>query len=721
MKIDLTDIRNMVLESCNKLLLEISNNAIETMIKTAYPNFKNFFDNTLHQMACVNWLGHPIDEPHPAGIYACRSIGISDDIVRQNPNMKVKDCLRLIILKEFGINRGNGPARYLKGIVRICCSDEINMFSENRDFRRLKTFKQLIEFLDKNNIDLDENLNGLTYAELNKTYGSDMRRSGISTWLSNKNKIIRDSSTGRYTVKHIPSYAAAHQYAPYVDWCVTYGENHFNAYTGRGEQFFFCLRDGFENVPREVGDNCPLDEYGLSMVSVCIKPNGEPSYITTRWNHANDGENNVELHTLEQVEEKLGIPSKTFTENIKPEFNIEDTQYLLHNSDLSLDEIFKWTCPTDIGLVVVAHEMPEYEGSGEFVYNIVKDRELMSEMWFYGATARSESVLVENDAGEYNMFDSNGQVFKKFIPTIPRYFNQEKGIFLVKDRQRDVNLINKDGEYLLPHFVDSISDYHEGIAELYQYRDMVNFIDEDCNLLWPEFLPLSIVTPQTPYGNTPLPRWSDGVCIIENSDRQYTYVDIRTGKALVKSMDRWFNECKPFSCGFGAVTKKDKETGEKVTNMVNRQGYLVSEKWFDSISASFDNNFIVYDKELGKNILTSEGKIYFKNWKEDVYFFDGEYGCFKANNNTYSVFNGRKILFKSQMAVYKHFPNDTFLGFQFYTNPFKMTLYDMDGNELVPGGFVPGTRPNAWNDSNGVEYILDPNTGKLTNFDEMEL
>lgn len=33
MKINLTDIRNMVLESCNMLLLEISNNAIETMIK----------------------------------------------------------------------------------------------------------------------------------------------------------------------------------------------------------------------------------------------------------------------------------------------------------------------------------------------------------------------------------------------------------------------------------------------------------------------------------------------------------------------------------------------------------------------------------------------------------------------------------------------------------------------------------------------------------------
>ena len=57
MKIDLTDIRNMVLESCNKLLLEISNNAIETMIKTSCPDLKDYMNYTLQQLSCLDFMG----------------------------------------------------------------------------------------------------------------------------------------------------------------------------------------------------------------------------------------------------------------------------------------------------------------------------------------------------------------------------------------------------------------------------------------------------------------------------------------------------------------------------------------------------------------------------------------------------------------------------------------------------------------------------------------
>ena len=177
------------------------------------------------------------------------------------------------------------------------------MFTE-ANYDGLKTFKQIINYLYDNNIDLDENLNGLSLDELNKKFGGEIRKHHISNWLkSNSNN--SETQTGDYVVKPIPNYSTAHQYGPYVNWCITYGENHFNAYTGAGEQFFFCLKKGFENVPRTEGKNCPLDEYGLSMVSVCIRPDGTPSYITTRWNHDYDGENNPLLKTLEQVEEKL--------------------------------------------------------------------------------------------------------------------------------------------------------------------------------------------------------------------------------------------------------------------------------------------------------------------------------------------------------------------------------------------------------------------------------
>ena len=45
----------------------------------------------------------------------------------------------------------------------------------------------------------------------------------------------------------------------------------YDSYTCNGiNQIYFCLRNGFENVKPIVGKGCPLDEYGLSMISVIV-------------------------------------------------------------------------------------------------------------------------------------------------------------------------------------------------------------------------------------------------------------------------------------------------------------------------------------------------------------------------------------------------------------------------------------------------------------------
>jgi len=61
------------------------------------------------------------------------------------------------------------------------------------------------------------------------------------------------------------------------------------------------LKKGFENVKKKVGENVPLDEYGLSMISVLIDntDGGSADRITTRWNHEHNGENNKALCTAE--------------------------------------------------------------------------------------------------------------------------------------------------------------------------------------------------------------------------------------------------------------------------------------------------------------------------------------------------------------------------------------------------------------------------------------
>ena len=48
---------------------------------------------------------------------------------------------------------------------------------------------------------------------------------------------------------------------------------------------YFCLRDDIDTVEYKVGERCPLDEYGKSMLCVIVNPLGELSTFTTRWNH----------------------------------------------------------------------------------------------------------------------------------------------------------------------------------------------------------------------------------------------------------------------------------------------------------------------------------------------------------------------------------------------------------------------------------------------------
>ena len=86
---------------------------------------------------------------------------------------------------------------------------------------------------------------------------------------------------------------------------MTYNEGRFLDYTNNGSGvFYFLLKDGFEKVQREQGPNCPLDEYGLSMIAVSFRRDGSVNTVTCRWNHDNGG--NDFVMTPEQVSKLIG-------------------------------------------------------------------------------------------------------------------------------------------------------------------------------------------------------------------------------------------------------------------------------------------------------------------------------------------------------------------------------------------------------------------------------
>lgn len=426
-----------IVENKAQLLNEISNNAIETMIKNRYPSLGKCFNLTLQQI-------YDTDNDDVYDTYI-----LDEEDVAAFPNAKLKDFLRLKLISAFDINRNNGPKEFLRGIVRICCSEEIDFFysystqliTEHERSRNLNTFKKIINYLHKNNIQLNEDLNGMDFNELFNYTKKGMLKYDMSLWFQNKKKTLQSTNSGSYTIKHIPSFLVAREYSRYTSWCVTKEYRYFKGYTDDGSQFYFCLKDGFESLPQRIGEGCPLDEYGLSMVSVCVRPNGEAKHITTRWNHDNGGEDNPKLKTLEQVTQVLGIPKTTFLQhNARPEIDFEDVNDVLEDDYLSLDDIFqivKQTSEENVFMVYLNNK-----------WNLVNNRRVVSDKWY--------NSIVDCNNGYVTVIDNNGETIMKYNGEMPLqkyydrifYYDGKVGVVMNgEERGNCLYLIDSNGNF----------------------------------------------------------------------------------------------------------------------------------------------------------------------------------------------------------------------------------------------------------------------------------
>ena len=97
-----------------------------------------------------------------------------------------------------------------------------------------------------------------------------------------------------YKIVPIDSFEEASKYGKYTSWCVTHYPNMYGNYTKGGlGRFYFCLQDGFENVPKVKGEGCPMDAYGKSMIAISVNDDGSLNTCTCRWNHDNGANDNM--------------------------------------------------------------------------------------------------------------------------------------------------------------------------------------------------------------------------------------------------------------------------------------------------------------------------------------------------------------------------------------------------------------------------------------------
>ena len=340
--------------------------------------------------------------------------------------------------------------KFMLGVTRMFMTGQLSnaedITSLNRTLKYVTTEAHVNEY--------SQDLNGLSVEKLIERFSQT-----ITDDLEAEKKQMsarQYTKNNEYDIVKIKDFDMACEYGDYTDWCVTQYEDNFNAYTGGGlGVFYFCLKKGFQNVERIKGENCPLDEYGLSMIAVSVNYDGSCNTITCRWNHKNGGNDNI--MSVTQLSDLLGcnfydvfLPKtdeeiKEFTQNVNMEIKEQ-----LKSEDAFVYETFPYKGDVegdfhDDVLIVQAQEYGQYEYENSVLYIMDSDYNLLSPQPFDYVTGRLGDFISSSSNRE------NAKVFnlasRKFVK-LPRYGS--------------VHLFTLDGKNVL---INAMSSYQSAIFD----------------------------------------------------------------------------------------------------------------------------------------------------------------------------------------------------------------------------------------------------------------
>ena len=477
--------------------------------------------------------------------------------------------------------------KFLLGVARLFIDGDLRV---NDDFK-CTNFNQTLKLIasDAHVNEYDNNLNGMSADDLINRF-ADVRVGELS-----KRKELMGGKQYRknnnYTIVPINSYEEATKYAKYNEWCVTYSEEMFDDKTCHGAgRFYFCLRNGFENVPKKVGPNAPLDEYGLSMIAVSITMEGEPNSITCRWNHDNGGSDSV--MDDEQLSELLGVNFynvfKPYTReelHAKGVILFDEVQPMLDNG-VSPTDIFELVGDFNDGYAMVKLNRKwnfinrnnkllsdTWFDWVEFFYNgyaqvrlnnkwnlIKQNGKVVSDTWFdrVGNFNNGYANVKLND--KWNLIDKNGKVVSD--TWFDRVGNCNYGWAKVRLNSK-WNLLKTNGKLLSDTWFDEVKDFYNGYAAV-QLGDKWNFVDTNGKLI----------------SNTWFDRvgnFNDGCANVKLNGKWYLIN--QNGKVV---SDTWYDWVDYFHNGYAKVRLNNK------WNFVDKNGKLISNMWFDGVDNFYD-------------------------------------------------------------------------------------------------------------------------------------
>ena len=346
--------------------------------------------------------------------------------------------------------------KFLLGVARLFIDGELRV---NDDFK-CTDFNQTLKLIasDAHVNEYDNNLNGMSADELINRF-AEVRVGELS-----KRKELMGGKqyhqNREYTIVPINSFYEAAKYSPYTEWCVThYPEAYKDNTAGGTGRFYFCLQNGFENVPEKVGPNAPLDAYGLSMIAVSVTMYGEVKSITCRWNHDNGGSDHV--MDDEQLSDLLGV---NFYNVFKPY-----TREELHAKGVILfDEVQemldKGVSPTDIfkeiGDFSDGYVKVNLNGKWNFIN---RNNKLLSDIWFDWVYTFSDGYAKVKLNGKWNFINRNNKLLSDtWFDWVDNFYD---GYAIVK-LDGKLNFIDTHGKLISNMWFDGVDNFDDGYAKV---------------------------------------------------------------------------------------------------------------------------------------------------------------------------------------------------------------------------------------------------------------
>ena len=284
--------------------------------------------------------------------------------------------------------------KYFLGVTRMIMEKQL---TNGENIMKLNDILKYINNNESLNTSFDRNLNGFSFSKLLEQTSEGMEQA----YKSERERLYSTDFGERntsYSIVKINNFEEANEYSKYTPWCVTHNIKSFNDYTNNGIcVFYFCLKDGFESIPKKIGENCPLDEYGLSMLAVCVDENGKCKTVTCRWNHDNGGNDNI--MSTEELSRLLGV---NFYEVFKPSTvfkeKLEKALSLANKGDFSgFDKIYT-SNKNGIDVVKLNNKLNLIDTNGN----------LLSQLWFDNMFCFNEDgFAIVGLNNKWNLIDVN--------------------------------------------------------------------------------------------------------------------------------------------------------------------------------------------------------------------------------------------------------------------------------------------------------------------------